>query len=78
MSVIKEKLFESPETEIVKREKKLMLQVAHMQLEKKNAIAKVWIKKGNGKITVNDHEALKYFGGEILVNITKAPLAQLN
>lgn len=41
--------------------------------KRKNAIAKVWIKKGSGKVTVNDREVLKYFGREILVNIAKAP-----
>ncbi|MFZ9180910.1 MAG: 30S ribosomal protein S9 [Rickettsiales bacterium] len=42
--------------------------------KRKNAIAKVWIKKGNGKITVNKREVKNYFGREILVNIAKAPL----
>lgn len=41
--------------------------------KRKNAIAKVWIKKGNGKVTINDLEIKKYFGREILVNIAKAP-----
>ncbi|MFM6973250.1 MAG: 30S ribosomal protein S9, partial [Alphaproteobacteria bacterium] len=40
--------------------------------KRKNAIAKVWIKKGNGKITVNKREVKNYFGREILVNIAKA------
>lgn len=42
--------------------------------KRKNAIAKVWIKQGSGKIVVNDREAKNYFGREILVNIAKAPL----
>lgn len=74
MSVIKEKTLESPETEIVKREKKIDASGrAYATGKRKNAVAKVWIKKGNGKITVNDREALKYFGREILFNIAKAP-----
>lgn len=42
--------------------------------KRKNAIAKVWIKQGNGKLTVNSREPQQYFGREILVNIAKAPL----
>ncbi len=41
--------------------------------KRKNAVAKVWIKKGTGKITVNGLDAIKYFGREILVNMVKAP-----
>ena len=42
--------------------------------KRKNAIAKVWIKQGTGKVVVNDREVRNYFGREILVNIAKAPL----
>ncbi len=41
--------------------------------KRKNAIARVWIKKGNGKILVNDREAKLYFGREILFNIVNHP-----
>ncbi len=41
--------------------------------KRKNAVARVWIKKGTGKITVNELEARKYFGREILFNIVKFP-----
>ncbi len=41
--------------------------------KRKNAIARVWIKKGNGKITVNGKEARGYFGREILFNVSKEP-----
>lgn len=41
--------------------------------KRKNSVAKVWIKKGTGKITVNDREVRSYFGREILVNIAKHP-----
>ncbi|MBU6141245.1 MAG: 30S ribosomal protein S9, partial [Proteobacteria bacterium] len=40
---------------------------------RKNATARVWIKKGTGKIKVNDREAKNYFGREILINVIKAP-----
>jgi small subunit ribosomal protein S9 len=42
--------------------------------KRKNAIAKVWIKAGSGKIIINNREIKHYFGREILVNIAKAPL----
>ena len=41
--------------------------------KRKNAAARVWIKKGTGKITVNGLEAKKYLGREILFNIAKYP-----
>ncbi len=41
--------------------------------KRKNSIAKVWIKKGTGKITINNLEARKYLGREILFNIAKFP-----
>jgi small subunit ribosomal protein S9 len=42
--------------------------------KRKNAVAKVWIKKGTGKITINSIDAKNYLGREILFNISKAPL----
>ncbi len=73
-AVIKETVLAAQETEVVKREKKIDASGrAYATGKRKNAVAKVWIKKGNGKITVNDRDALKYFGREILFNIAKAP-----
>lgn len=40
---------------------------------RKNAIARVRLVPGTGKITVNGREALAYFGREALVNYAKAP-----
>lgn len=40
--------------------------------KRKNAIAKVWLKKGYGKITVNNQDISSYFGREILVNIASS------
>lgn len=40
---------------------------------RKNAIARVRLVPGTGKITVNGREALEYFGREALVNYAKAP-----
>ncbi len=42
--------------------------------KRKNAIARVWIKKGSGKFSVNNKELLPYFGREILVRMVNAPL----
>lgn len=42
--------------------------------KRKNSIAKVWIKKGTGKILVNKTDVEKYFGRKILSTIVKQPL----
>ncbi|MDA9231130.1 30S ribosomal protein S9 [Rickettsiales bacterium] len=42
--------------------------------KRKNSIARVWIKKGKGKITINNKDMQKYFGREILSVIAKQPL----
>lgn len=41
--------------------------------KRKNSIARVWIKKGTGKITVNKKEVKEYLGREILFNIVNYP-----
>ena len=43
--------------------------------KRKNAVARVWIKKGSGKVVVNKRDAKEYFGREILFNIAVAPFA---
>jgi len=76
-AVIKEKILEVKEnTNLVaaKREKKVdAFGRSYATGKRKNAIAKVWIKKGSGKITINNRDALLYLGREILFNIAKAP-----
>lgn len=73
-ALIKEKVIEINDTAKTEIKPKLdKLGRSYATGKRKNAIAKVWIKKGTGKIAVNDHEVLKYFGREILVNIIKAP-----
>lgn len=42
--------------------------------KRKNAIAKVWLSPGNGKMTINGKDARTYLGREILFNIAKFPL----
>jgi len=42
--------------------------------KRKNAVARVWVKKGTGKITINGKEARPYLKRDILVVIIKQPL----
>lgn len=41
---------------------------------RKNAIARVWIKRGSGKITVNGKDFLAYFARPVLQMLIKQPL----
>ena len=74
---VKEKIIavsEVVETAATPKEKKVDAQGrAYSTGKRKNAIARVWIKKGSGKITVNDRDARTYFGREILFNIIRFP-----
>ena len=42
--------------------------------KRKNAIARVWIKPGSGKITVNGKEGAQYFARPVLQMILKQPV----
>ena len=46
--------------------------------KRKNAIARVWIKPGAGRITVNTKEHAEYFARPVLQMILKQPLAVAN
>ncbi len=76
-STVKEKILEVSETKEVAapaKVKKIDAQGrAYATGKRKNAAARVWIKKGTGKITVNDRDAKTYFGREILFNIIRFP-----
>lgn len=77
-SVLKEKIIEAlgvtAEITAVVREKKIDAQGrSYATGKRKNAAARVWIKKGTGKITINDRDGRIYLGREILFNIAKAP-----
>ena len=41
---------------------------------RKNAVARVWIKPGNGVITINQRELSEYFGKKTLEMIVQQPL----
>jgi len=82
MTVVKEKVIavnndskvEEVAVEEITREKKIdELGRSYATGKRKDAAARVWIKKGSGKITVNNRDAKTYFGREILFNIAKAP-----
>ena len=42
--------------------------------KRKNAVARVWVKRGNGKITVNDKDFTAYFARPVLQMLLKQPL----
>ncbi|MBF0373024.1 MAG: 30S ribosomal protein S9 [Alphaproteobacteria bacterium] len=46
--------------------------------KRKNAIARVWVKPGNGKITVNGRDAAVYFARPVLRMIINQPFSVTN
>lgn len=46
--------------------------------KRKNAIARVWIKPGSGKITINGRESAKYFARPVLQMILQQPFKITN
>jgi small subunit ribosomal protein S9 len=42
--------------------------------KRKNAIARVWVSRGHGKITINDRDVTTYFARPVLQMILKQPL----
>jgi small subunit ribosomal protein S9 len=46
--------------------------------KRKNAVARVWIKPGAGKITVNDKDFSAYFARPVLQMLLKQPLSTAN
>src|SRR5215468_9591638 len=46
--------------------------------KRKDAIARVWVKPGSGKITVNDKEFGAYFARPVLQMILKQPIIATN
>jgi len=46
--------------------------------KRKNAVARVWIKPGKGKITVNTREVEKYFSRPVLRMLINQPLVACN
>ena len=46
--------------------------------KRKNAIARVWVRPGSGKIVVNDKEFVNYFARPVLQMILKQPIIAAN
>ena len=44
---------------------------------RKSAIARVWLKEGDGKIVINGREHAEYLGRPVLEILVKSPLAQV-
>ncbi len=42
--------------------------------KRKNAVARVWVKRGSGKITINDKDFTAYFARPVLQMLLKQPL----
>ena len=75
-STVKEKIIEVTETQesVTTKVKEIDAQGrSYATGKRKTAAARVWIKKGTGKILVNDRDARTYFGREILFNIIRFP-----
>ncbi len=72
MTSLKE-IIETSEIEVTKEPKIDAQGRASATGKRKNSTARVWIKKGTGKITINDREGRTYLGREILFNIAKFP-----
>lgn len=81
-STAKEKIIEvkeNKEVQAVVRESKIDAQGrSYATGKRKNAVARVWIKKGTGKIQINDRDAKTYLGREILFNIIRFPFSATN
>ena len=45
---------------------------------RKSAVARVYVKEGNGKITINKRDLANYFPSTILQYVVKQPLVTLN
>ena len=72
--LVKEKIIETKEEVAATREQKIdELGRAYATGKRKDAVARVWIKKGTGKVTINKRDAKTYLGREILFNIAVAP-----
>jgi small subunit ribosomal protein S9 len=46
--------------------------------KRKDAIARVWLKPGSGKITVNDKEFVAYFARPVLQMVLRQPIVAVN
>ena len=76
MAAVKEKIIKEVQEEAPKKSAKLDNQGrTYATGKRKNSIARVFLKKGSGKIKINDRDAKTYLGREILFTMAKAPFA---
>ena len=67
-------LSSNPEAEAIVREQQIDAQGrAYATGKRKNAIARVWIKPGKGKITVNGRDVAVYFARPVLQMVVNQP-----
>ena len=72
-------LSSNPAPEAIVREPQIDAQGrAYATGKRKNAIARVWVKPGSGKITVNDKEFASYFARPVLQMILNQPIVAAN
>ena len=65
----------APEAQAVQREPQIdKFGRAYATGKRKNAIARVWIKPGSGKITINDRDQATYFARPVLRMMIAQPL----
>lgn len=74
-AIIKEKIIEAKAAQSSEKKEPKIDSLGRSQASgrRKNATARVWIKKGTGKIKVNNRDAKTYFGREILLSLVKSP-----
>ena len=77
MVTVKETVVESANTpQAIERKAKVdSLGRAYATGKRKNSIARVWIKKGTGKITINEQDSVSYLKRAILSVIVNQPFA---
>jgi small subunit ribosomal protein S9 len=67
------------EVEAPRHERKVDAQGrAYATGKRKDAVARVWLKRGHGKITVNEKDHAQYFARPVLQMILKQPLVTSN
>jgi len=64
---------ETPKAVVIRKVQIDKLGRAYATGKRKNSIARVWLKKGTGKVVINDIEAPKYLKRAILVTIMNQP-----
>ena len=64
----------TPEAAPIRTQKLDKLGRAYATGKRKNAVARVWLKRGNGKITINTKDFSAYFARPVLQMMLKQPL----